>query len=276
MRSNHMEDRGGECLSDMLKNHHMKVCSLDFGLTAGCLSIGVWILQEHVYAGHHCVRQLLCRMSCNVLRQLRATSTGLDFLQAKVDIFLSGLSGVAQVVYLLLYSSTVVVTLHDMMLGFYNIDQFQWYIKAWTLSNPMHGLKTIAREEGFLELYKEASALDLRESPCFATYFTIYHVICEQLSPPGKTQPGCFYHWSLFIHHFVLDVDGGSACWWTLRDVRLVHRDTHRRDQIPFAGGRYRQEEIQGFLPLQSIGTEGPGVLFKGLGLNCIRAFPVI
>lgn len=45
-------------------------------------------------------------------------------------------------------------------------------------------------------------------------------------------------------------VECGSACWWTVRDVWLVHRDTHGRDQIPSAGGRYGQEEIHRFFPL--------------------------
>ena len=55
---------------------------------------------------------------------------------------------------------------------------------------PVHCLLTIAREEGVLGLYKGAQALALRDGPSFATYFTIYNVICEQLSGPGQTRPG--------------------------------------------------------------------------------------
>jgi len=57
---------------------------------------------------------------------------------------------------------------------------------------PVHCLLTIAREEGVLGLYKGAQALALRDGPSFATYFTIYHVICEELSDPGQSRPGTF------------------------------------------------------------------------------------
>ena len=55
---------------------------------------------------------------------------------------------------------------------------------------PIHCLVTIAREEGFLGLYKGAQALALRDGLSFATYFTTYNIICEQLSEPGQNQRG--------------------------------------------------------------------------------------
>ena len=76
---------------------------------------------------------------------------------------------------------------------------------------PVHCLLTIAREEGVLGLYKGAQALALRDGPAFATYFTTYNVICEQLSPPGQTRPGTIKHTSclypvLCIVHCILNV----------------------------------------------------------------------
>lgn len=57
---------------------------------------------------------------------------------------------------------------------------------------PIHCLRTIACEEGALGLYKGAQALALRDGPFFATFLTSYHIICEQLTPPERTEPGKF------------------------------------------------------------------------------------
>nr|XP_029544372.1 solute carrier family 25 member 47 isoform X2 [Oncorhynchus nerka] len=118
------------------------------------------------------------------LHQLRSTSTGLDFLPAKVDFFLSGLSGGVAQVSVMAPADIVKVRMQCQMVH-QGLDAQQPKYRG-----PMHCLLTIAREEGFLGLYKGAGALALRDGPSFATYFTIYHVICEQLSPPENTQPG--------------------------------------------------------------------------------------
>ena len=75
---------------------------------------------------------------------------------------------------------------------------------------PVHCLMTIAREEGVLGLYKGAQALALRDGAAFATYFTTYNVICEQLSPPGQARPGMIkprfcLHSALCTVHCVLN-----------------------------------------------------------------------
>uniref|UniRef100_A0A8C7F5N6 Solute carrier family 25 member 47 n=1 Tax=Oncorhynchus kisutch TaxID=8019 RepID=A0A8C7F5N6_ONCKI len=118
------------------------------------------------------------------LHQLRSTSTGLDFLPAKLDFFLSGLSGGVAQVSVMAPADIVKVRMQCQMVH-QGLDAQQPKYRG-----PMHCLLTIAREEGFLGLYKGAGALALRDGPSFATYFTIYHVICEQLSPPENTQPG--------------------------------------------------------------------------------------
>lgn len=55
---------------------------------------------------------------------------------------------------------------------------------------PLHCLATVAREEGLRGLYKGSSALLLRDSHSFATYFLSYAILCEQLRPAGHSQPG--------------------------------------------------------------------------------------
>lgn len=55
---------------------------------------------------------------------------------------------------------------------------------------PLHCLTTVAREEGLRGLYKGSSALLLRESHSFATYFLSYTILCEWLTPSGHSQPG--------------------------------------------------------------------------------------
>ncbi|XP_036811062.1 solute carrier family 25 member 47-B isoform X2 [Oncorhynchus mykiss] len=190
------------------------------------------------------------------LHQLRSTSTGLDFLPAKVDFFLSGLSGGVAQVSVMAPADIVKVrmqcqTVHQ------GLDAQQPKYRG-----PMHCLLTIAREEGFLGLYKGAGALALRDGPSFATYFTIYHVICEQLSPPENTQP----EWNVVL------LAGGLSgmCGWCIGTPMDVIKS---RLQVDGMGKR----RYTGFFHCiaQSIRTEGPGVLFKGLSLNCIRAFPV-
>uniref|UniRef100_A0A667FHA6 Solute carrier family 25 member 47 n=1 Tax=Lynx canadensis TaxID=61383 RepID=A0A667FHA6_LYNCA len=55
---------------------------------------------------------------------------------------------------------------------------------------PLHCLATVAREEGLRGLYKGSSALLFRDGHSFATYFLSYTILCEQLTPTGRSQPG--------------------------------------------------------------------------------------
>lgn len=85
---------------------------------------------------------------------------------------------------------------------------------------PVHCLLTIAREEGVLGLYKGAQALALRDGPSFATYFTIYNVICEQLSPPGQTRPGMITALCISIPHNMRPCIVHPEC---IRTAPLLH-----------------------------------------------------
>ena len=55
---------------------------------------------------------------------------------------------------------------------------------------PLHCLALVAREEGLRGLYKGSSALLFRDGHSFATYFLSYAILCEQLTPAGRSRPG--------------------------------------------------------------------------------------
>ncbi|KAK7141822.1 hypothetical protein R3I94_011493 [Phoxinus phoxinus] len=166
----------------------------------------------------------------------------------KADIFLSGFSGgVAQV---------LVMSPADMVKV-----RLQCQAEGRRYGGPLHCLLRIARDEGPLGLYKGSAALALRDGPSFATYFLIYNSICDALSAEN-TQPG----WPV-----VLLAGGVSGmCGWAVGTPMDVIKA--RLQVSGVSGRRYR-----GFFHCvtHSVRTEGIAVLFRGLTLNCIRAFPV-
>ncbi|KAG7466450.1 hypothetical protein MATL_G00164900 [Megalops atlanticus] len=190
------------------------------------------------------------------LRQLRGGSP--DAPPAKLDILLSGLAGGVAQVSVMSPADVVKVRLQC---------QTEPYLSSTSQSRPkyrgpVHCLLTIAREEGVLGLYKGANALALRDGASFATYFLTYNVICEQLTPAGQKQPG----WMVIL------LAGGFSgmCGWTIGTPMDVIK---ARLQVDGMGKR----RYRGFAHCvtESLRKEGPGVFFKGLGLNCMRAFPV-
>ncbi|XP_076835318.1 solute carrier family 25 member 47-B isoform X1 [Brachyhypopomus gauderio] len=191
-----------------------------------------------------------------VFRQLRCRSA--DAPNAKFDIFLSGLAaGIAQV-SVMSPADIVKVRLQCQTEPYLGSD-----LKAKAkYRGPVHCLFTIAHEEGVLGLYKGASALALRDGPSFATYFLVYYSLCEWLSPDKHVQP----EWKVVLFA------GGIAgmCGWcigTPMDVIKSRLQTDGMDKRHYRGFFHCISE--------SVRREGPGVLFKGLSLNCIRAFPV-
>ncbi|KAM6068183.1 solute carrier family 25 member 47 isoform 2-T3 [Theristicus caerulescens] len=126
----------------------------------------------------------------------------------------------------------------------------------------LHCLKVIAKEEGFGGLYKGCSALLCRDSSSSAIYFLTYSALCDWLTPAGKNKPG----------FLVVLLSGGFAgvlAWGlaTPMDVIKSRMQTDESDQHKYKGLVHCARE--------SVKKEGAKVLFKGLGLNCIRAFPV-
>ncbi|XP_069713173.1 solute carrier family 25 member 47 isoform X2 [Phaenicophaeus curvirostris] len=126
----------------------------------------------------------------------------------------------------------------------------------------LHCLKLIAKEEGFGGLYKGCSALLCRDCSSSAIYFLTYSALCDWLTPAGKNKPG----------FLVVLLSGGFAgvlAWGlaTPMDVIKSRMQTDESDQHKYRGLVHCARE--------SVRKEGAKVLFKGLGLNCIRAFPV-
>ncbi|KAM6131027.1 LOW QUALITY PROTEIN: solute carrier family 25 member 47 [Pterocles gutturalis] len=126
----------------------------------------------------------------------------------------------------------------------------------------LHCLKVIAKEEGFGGLYKGCSALLCRDCSSSAVFFLTYSALCDWLTPAGKNKPG----------FLVVLLSGGFAgvlAWGlaTPLDVLKSRMQTDESDQHKYKGLIHCARE--------SVRKEGAKVLFKGLGLNCIRAFPV-
>ncbi|ELW47226.1 Solute carrier family 25 member 47 [Tupaia chinensis] len=127
---------------------------------------------------------------------------------------------------------------------------------------PLHCLATVAREEGLRGLYKGSSALLLRDGHSFATYFLSYAILCEWLTPASHSQPD------------VLGVLLAGGCAGVLAWAVATPMDVIKsRLQADGQG----QRRYRGLLHcvVTSVREEGPRVLFKGLALNCCRAFPV-
>ncbi|NXU57502.1 S2547 protein, partial [Turnix velox] len=126
----------------------------------------------------------------------------------------------------------------------------------------LHCLKVIAKEEGLGGLYKGCSALLCRDCFSSAVYFLTYSALCDWFTPTGKKKPG----------FLVVLLSGGLAgvlAWGfaTPMDVIKSRMQTEQSEQHKYKGMVHCARE--------SMRKEGAKVLFKGLGLNCIRAFPV-
>ncbi|XP_060037048.1 solute carrier family 25 member 47 isoform X4 [Erinaceus europaeus] len=127
---------------------------------------------------------------------------------------------------------------------------------------PLHCLATVAREEGLRGLYKGSSALLLRDGHSFATYFLSYALLSEWLTPEGHSQPG--------VGGVLLAGGGAGVLAWAVATPMDVVKARLQADGR--AGRRYRG---LAHCVVSSVREEGPRVLFKGLALNCCRAFPV-
>ncbi|KAM5129917.1 solute carrier family 25 member 47 [Mantella aurantiaca] len=129
-------------------------------------------------------------------------------------------------------------------------------------SGPLHCLLTIAREEGFLGLYKGCFALMFRDCHSFATYFLSYAVFREWFVPDEQSNAGMMG---------VLLAGGlaGVVAWGIATPMDVI------KARLQVDG--VTQHKYRGVIHCvtQSVRAEGVGVLFKGLSLNCLRAFPV-
>ncbi|XP_004635285.1 solute carrier family 25 member 47 [Octodon degus] len=127
---------------------------------------------------------------------------------------------------------------------------------------PLHCLATVAREEGLRGLYKGSSALLLREGHSFATYFLSYAILCEWLTPVGHSQPDV-------AGVLVAGGCAGVLAWAVATPMDVI------KSRLQADGQGLRRYRGLLHCVVSSVREEGPRVLFKGLGLNCCRAFPV-
>ncbi|XP_008580558.1 PREDICTED: solute carrier family 25 member 47 [Galeopterus variegatus] len=127
---------------------------------------------------------------------------------------------------------------------------------------PLHCLATVAHEEGLRGLYKGSSALLLRDGHSFATYFLSYAILCEWLTPTGHSQPD-------FLGVLLAGGCAGVLAWAvaTPMDVIKSRLQADGQGQLHYRGLLHCM--------VTSVREEGPRVLFKGLVVNCCRAFPV-
>lgn len=178
---------------------------------------------------------------------------------SKLDVFLSGLAGGVAQVSVMSPGDIVKVRLQcqteSMRLGNSRLKP--------KYRGPIHCLLSIAREEGFLGLYRGALPLMLRDGPSFATYFLTYNILCEWLTPHGKKAPD----WTGVM------LSGGLSgmAGWTIGTPMDVIKARLQMD------GARDVKRYKGFFHCitETVRVEGAGVFFRSLGINCLRAFPV-
>ncbi|KAK7165463.1 hypothetical protein R3I94_003730 [Phoxinus phoxinus] len=126
---------------------------------------------------------------------------------------------------------------------------------------PTHCVAVILREDGVRGLFRGVWALALRDVPCYGLYFLPYELICRMMTEQGK-QPG---------KDAVLLAGGvaGVVTWACATPMDVVKA----RLQMCGGGGRVYAGVLHCITV--SVCEEGVRVLFKGLLLNSVRAFPV-
>ncbi|XP_067293758.1 solute carrier family 25 member 45 isoform X2 [Pseudorasbora parva] len=126
---------------------------------------------------------------------------------------------------------------------------------------PMQCVAMILREDGVRGLFRGMWALALRDVPCYGVYFLPYELICRMLTEKGK-QPG---------NSAVLVAGGvaGVVTWACATPMDVIKA----RLQMSGGGGRVYSGVLHCITV--SVREEGVRVLFKGLLLNSVRAFPV-
>nr|XP_028565985.1 solute carrier family 25 member 47 isoform X2 [Podarcis muralis] len=125
----------------------------------------------------------------------------------------------------------------------------------------VHCLRTVVKEEGFRGLYKGSLALMWRDCCSSVVYFLTYNVLCDWLTPAGKDRADL---WAVLL-------SGGCAgvlAWGTATPMDVI------KSRMQVDGEGLRRYSGLVHCVRDSVREEGVRVLFKGLGLNSIRAFP--
>ncbi|KAK1160695.1 solute carrier family 25 member 47-like isoform X1 [Acipenser oxyrinchus oxyrinchus] len=184
-----------------------------------------------------------------------------DARPAHLDFFLSGLAAGSAQVVVMSPADVVKVRLQTQTQPEHAVQGSTANMKV-KYQGPLHCMATIVREEGIFGLYRGAHAMMLKDGPSFATYFLTYNIFCEWLTPAGQKQP----EWSGVL------LAGGCAgtCAWGLATPMDVIKARLQADGL----GKRRYSGVVNCIT-ESARQEGARVFFKGLGLNCARAFPV-
>ncbi|XP_062432620.1 solute carrier family 25 member 47 isoform X2 [Rhea pennata] len=198
----------------------------------------------------------------NFLRNICKLRYGtVDAKPSKLDIFLAGSATGAVRVMLMTPSEVAKVRMQTQKQPHPSVASPQPISKP-KYQGSLHCLKVIAKEEGFGGLYKGCSALLCRDCSSSAVYFLTYSVLCDWLTPVGKNKPG----------FLAVLLSGGFAgvLAWGLATPMDVIKSRMQTDELG-------HQKYKGLVHCvrESVRKEGVKVLFKGLGLNCIRAFPV-
>lgn len=193
----------------------------------------------------------------NICRLRYGTS---DVKPSKVDISVAGCATGAVRVVLISPTETAKVRMQTQKQSHYSVTAS--HLSKPKYQGPVHCLRMIAKEEGFRGLYKGCSALLCRDCHSFATYFLTYNILCDWFTPAGKDKPDIL----------TVLISGGSAgvFGWAVATPMDVMKSRMQVDNLG-------QRKYRGLIHCirVSVKEEGIRVLFKGLGLNCIRAFPV-
>uniref|UniRef100_A0A8D2KTL7 Solute carrier family 25 member 47 n=1 Tax=Varanus komodoensis TaxID=61221 RepID=A0A8D2KTL7_VARKO len=121
----------------------------------------------------------------------------------------------------------------------------------------VHCLQMIAKEEGLRGLYKGSLALLCRDCHSVATYFLSYSALRRQFTRASDL-------WAVLLSGGCAGVLGWATA--TPMDVIKSRMQADGEGQRKYSGLIHCARD--------SIREEGVRVLFKGLGLNSIRAFP--
>ncbi|XP_075700308.1 solute carrier family 25 member 47 isoform X2 [Rhinoderma darwinii] len=129
-------------------------------------------------------------------------------------------------------------------------------------TGPVHCLLTIVKEEGFFGLYKGCFALMFRDCHSFATYFLSYAVFREWFVPVEQSN-------SELMGVLLAGGLAGVVAWSLATPMDVI------KSRLQVDGVTQRRYRGVIHCITDSVRQEGVTVLFKGLSLNCLRAFPV-
>ncbi|KAM4690240.1 solute carrier family 25 member 47 [Rhinophrynus dorsalis] len=197
----------------------------------------------------------------NVLYNLCKLKYGTTTVKpSKFDIFLSGYA--AGAVQCLVSSPADMAKVRLQTQVYPRHSSARSLVSGPKYTGPVHCLITIIKEEGFLGLYKGSSALMFRDSHSFATYFLSYAILREWLAPFEQSN-------SELMGVLLAGGFAGVVAWSICTPMDVI------KSRLQVDGVTQRKYRGVIHCITESVRQEGITVLFKGLSLNCVRAFPV-